>query len=134
MDDHKFEITDRVRLILKGCPVPIEDLPISFVERRVKEYNEWLARGLRERDAMDIHLVECSDMPGIYRDKDRKYPFFGDCQNCHRFAASSALFAPGGKCTLHHVSVGPGYICPDSDFYENIGWPEFDRIKGGKNL
>lgn len=91
MANQKFEITDRVRLILKGCPVPIEDLPISFVERRVKEYDEWLARGIRERDAMGIHLVECSDMPGIYRDKDHKYPFFGDCQNCHRFAASSAV-------------------------------------------
>lgn len=55
--------------------------------------------------------------------------FVGDCESCSKFEKSGYNFVVGGKCLLHRIETGWGFICPDNDSKENIGWEEFERIK-----
>lgn len=93
-----------------------------------KEYYAEICRKAEEKK-QKIKLVKDGSVLYVSRPFGQ---FVGDCESCSKFVRSQYNFVEGGTCSIHKIDTGYGFICPDNDSKENIGWEEFERIKRGK--
>ena len=83
---------------------------------------------LKERE--HVRLAPDKTCPGLYMRVDKKNArqFVGDCCFCSKHTPEIGI-ADGFWCLEHGWACGYGFTCPDNDYKENVGWPEFERIR-----
>lgn len=123
--------TEWERFTRRLKPLEEYDLPEGCIEKWKADVREKVADGIAARAKVKLVQVESGDKAQRYMSVGLR-PFFGDCRYCDHFEDRSWTIADIYVCLLDNGSCGYGFICPHNTCAENVGWPEFEKIREDK--
>lgn len=92
-------------------------------KRREEYFDKLIQDCIKRRE--NIRLVKRGD---LYMSEPFG-TFVGDCDSCSHSYGQCGV-SEGALCDKHHITCGYGFTCPDNDSEQNVGWEEFEKIKG----